>query len=323
MIFDIMKKVEDKIPLSKSDAISLLETDNKSPEFYQLLSKANEMSRSQYKNKGYVFVQIGINSSSCSGNCKFCSLAKDSFAMNVNYEKSADEIISQVQSDSLDKVDSIFLMTTEDYNKEKFLTMGAAVKEILPSHINLVANIGDFDISYAKQLKEVGFSAAYHIVRLREGVDTDISIETRIKTLDAIRAVDLDLFYCIEPIGEEHTYDEIADEMIRARDYDVNVMAVMGRVGIVGTPYENTLELAEIELTKIVAVTRIVTNPSKSMNIHEPKKMALLAGVNQLYAEIGMNPRDSKKNTEENRGKSISEIVKTLGDGEYTVYSEK
>lgn len=315
----IFQKIEDGIPLSKTDAISLLEINNKSSDFYKLLSKANEKSRKQYGNKGYVFVQIGINANPCSGNCKFCYLAKDIYDAKMHFEKNVDEIIAQIKSSNLRNVDSIFLMTTEDYSKEKLLEIGEEVKKILPKHINLVANIGDFDKEYAIKLKKTGFSAAYHIVRLREGIDTDILKETRIKTLDAIRASGLNLFYCIEPIGEEHTYDEIADEMIRARDYQVNVMAIMSRVGIAGSPYEDIPELPEIELTKIAAVTRLVTNPNKSMNIHEPKKMSLLAGVNQLYAEIGMNPRDTTKDTEDNRGKTIDQAIMMLRDGGYVV----
>ncbi len=56
------------------------------------------------------------------------------------------------------------------------------------------------------------------------------------------------------------------------------------------------------ELTKIVAVTNIVVNPSRSMDVHEPTQMAMFAGVNQLYAEVGANPRDTKSDTEQSRG---------------------
>lgn len=319
MVDNILKKIDTGYVLSKLDAVSLLEIDNKSEEFYKLISKANELTRKAFDNKGYVFIQIGINADCCSGNCKFCSLAKDSFSINTHFNKTSDEIIKQVKLIDFTLVDALFLMTTADYNKEAFLDIGAQVKKCLPPNVNLVANIGDFDTEYASKLKNIGFSAAYHIVRLREGIDTDIPKEMRIKTLNAIRDAGLDLFYCVEPIGEEHTYDEIADEMIRARDYNVDVMAVMGRIGVVGTPFEFIPELSELELVKIAAVARLVTNPKKSMNIHEAKEMALLAGVNQLYAEIGVNPRDTNANTEQNRGKDIDSIAKMLRNAEYVL----
>ncbi|MCL1818151.1 MAG: hypothetical protein FWG35_04415 [Spirochaetaceae bacterium] len=235
------------------------------------------------------------------------------------FEKDAAQVVREVKTIADEKIEALFLMTTADYDKEKFLTIGKAVKEILPKNIQLVANTGDFDGAYAKKLAAAGFSGAYHIVRLREGVDTDIKKEARIATLDAIKAARLELYYCVEPVGREHTYDEIADEMIRARDYGVDVMAAMGRVNVKGSPFENSEALSELELTKITAVTRIVTNPKKAMGIHEPKIMPLLAGVNQLYAEYGSNPRDTSSNTEGNRGFDVKRVQTMLADAEYVL----
>ncbi len=49
-----------------------------------------------------------------------------------------------------------------------------------------------------------------------------------------------------------------------------------------------------------------------SMNVHEPLMTAMLAGVNQLYAEIGVNPRDSSVHTEQARGYSIDQVCSML-----------
>lgn len=76
-------------------------------------------------------------------------------------------------------------------------------------------------------------------------------------------------------------------------------------------------EITDLELTKIAAVTRLVTRPKLSMNVHEPKQMALLAGVNQLYAEIGISPRDCVVETGKNRGRSIREIKEMLHQARY------
>ncbi|MEF9863536.1 MAG: radical SAM protein [Christensenellaceae bacterium] len=315
----IFDKINHHIPLDKDDAIALLSIDNHSSAFYKLAAKANELSRCEYQNKAYVFAQIGLNASHCSGNCKFCSLAKDNFLVGIEMQKSLDEILTQVKQIAQEQIAALFLMTTADYSFEQFIKIGAAVKNILPKKILLVANIGDFDLHQAKILKQAGFDAAYHIVRLREGIDTDISVQTRLNTLDAIKDSGLDLYYCIEPIGKEHTYDEIADEMLRAREYDVNVMAVMRRVGVTGTKFSKSEDITELELTKIAAVTRLVTRPKKSMNVHEPMNMPLLAGVNQLYAEIGVNPRDNSISTEKGRGFDFYTVKKMLYEAEYTL----
>ena len=319
MFDEIMSKVKNSAVLTKEDAIALLNVKNASEDFYKLISTANELSRTQYNNKGYIFVQIGINSEPCSGNCKFCSLAEDYFKVDAKFQKEIGQVVSEAKTVAGENIEALFLMTTADYDKDKFIAIGQAVKKVIPDNIQLVANIGDFDSHFAKKLKSAGFSGVYHIVRLREGADTKINKEQRIATLDAAKEAGLELYYCVEPIGREHTYEEIADEMFRAKEYNVNVMAVMARVSVDENQYKEKDTITELELTKIAAVTRIVTNPQKSMNVHEAKKMPLLAGVNQLYAEYGMNPRDTKSQTEISRGFDIKSVEKMLLDAEYTI----
>lgn len=102
--------------------------------------------------------------------------------------------------------------------------------------MRLVAKVGDFGPAYAAALKEAGFTGVYHIHRLREGTDTNARPQARIRTMDVVRGAGLELYYCVEPIGPEHTHQELVDEMLRIRDYPVGVMAVMKRIAVPGTP---------------------------------------------------------------------------------------
>lgn len=313
----IFAKVDADEDLTKEDALELLGIDNHSAGFYALIQKANELSRREFGQRGYVFAQIGLNSAPCTGNCRFCSLGKDNFVAEEKTEKSLEEILEQAAWTVEEKADALFLMTTADYSPEKFLHVAAEVKKLLPKDMMFIANIGDFDEVMARRLKEVGFTGVYHIVRMNEGIDTDLPIEQRIATLDALKKAGLELIYCVEPIGPEHSYSQIADEMLRARAYDVDVMACMKRVGVPGTPLFEKGEITDLELTKIAAAARLVTRPKKSMNVHEPKAMALLAGVNQLYAEVGVNPRDCSVETGTSRGFSIQNVRDMLAQADY------
>ena len=314
---EIFAKVDANEDLTKEDALELLSINNQSADFYTLIQKANELSRKEFGLRGYVFAQIGLNSAPCTGNCKFCSLGKDNFVAEEKSEKSLEEILQQARWIVEEKADALFLMTTADYSIEKFLQIAKEVKKLLPEDMMFIANIGDFNEDTAVRLKEAGFTGVYHIVRMNEGIDTDLPVEKRIATLDALKNAGLELIYCVEPIGPEHTYGQIADEMLRARAYDVNVMACMKRVGVPGTPLYEKGEITDLELTKIAAAARLVTRPKKSMNVHEPKAMALIAGVNQLYAEVGMNPRDVNAETGNGRGFSIQNVKDMLAQAEY------
>ncbi|WP_372995216.1 radical SAM protein [Lutispora sp.] len=305
--------------LTKEEAIALLRVRNDSDDFYKILFLANEMTRSEFGNKGVIFAQIGINAEPCSVNCKFCSMGKNHYSMESIWRKDINTILQEVEILIEEGVDDIFLMTTADYPISEFINIAKEVKEKLPHNIRFVANIGDFDYDTALKLKETGFTGVYHINRLREGIDTTVSPKTRIKTLDAVKKAGLELYYCVEPIGPEHGYEELAVEMLRAREYGVGVMAVMRRIPVKGTPLYDRGQISAVELTKIAAVARIVSKPNRAMNAHESTQMSLIGGVNQLYCEVGANPRDNLSNTEKNRGLSVKMVKQMLIDADYEV----
>ena len=311
MLKEVFEKLDKGEPLSEADAVAMLRVPNLSGEYYQLLTRAGQMSREAYGNRGYIFAQIGLDVAPCSGNCLFCSLAQCNCREVTPVCKSLEEVLDLVDRIDFKRVTALFLMTTAEYSPEKFLQVGRAVREKIPQAVALVANTKDFDLDYALRLKEAGFTGAYHIVRLGEGVDTGLRPEDRERTLDAIAQAGLRLYYCLEPLGPEHTYEQMVGEMMRARRYHVEVMAAMRRVNVEGM-------IDDFEYAKIVAVTRLVTMPRVSMNVHEPLTIAMLGGVNQLYAEIGVNPRDNNRQTEKGRGFSVDEVTAMLEAAGYT-----
>lgn len=303
--------------LSKEEIIELLNIDNLGVEYYALLAVSNALSRRRFKNRGYVFTQIGINAEDCPVNCKFCSMGAAHYSLDDRWRKTEESLRKEVELLQKSYFDDFFLMTTANYPSDLYISMGKAVRSLLRSDQKLVANIGDFDSLTANKLKEAGFTGVYHISRLREGVDTMATPAEREATLRAIKEAGLELYYCIEPIGPEHTYEELTMEIMRARDLKIEAMAAMRRIPVKGTPLFEKGQISDVELTKIVAVSNIVVNPSRSMNVHEPIKLAMLAGVNQLYAEVGANPRDTDSHTEESRGFDVAQAWQLLREFDY------
>jgi biotin synthase len=315
---DILKNIEaDNLNLSNNEIIELLNIKNNSKDYYHLLYISSELSKSKFNEKGYVFAQIGINAGPCSVNCRFCSMGAGHYSLESMWEKDAETLHSEIRRIQKLDINDLFLMTTADYPIGKFLDISENVKLLLKDNQRFVANIGDFDVETARNLKSLGFTGVYHINRLREGIDTKVQPIERGNTIEAAKIAGLEIYYCIEPIGPEHSYDEIAAEIKRARDLRIEVMAVMRRTPVPGTPLYKLGKISAAELTKIVAITNIVVNPARSMNVHEPTQMALLAGVNQLYAEIGANPRDTESNTETSRGFTPDKAWEMLWEGGY------
>jgi biotin synthase len=315
----LFQKIEANAELSKEEVVRLLSVDTTGAEFYRLLYLARQQSVKSFGNKGYVFAQIGINAEPCPVNCKFCSMAAGHYALPGEWRKSIGEIAAGVKQLVADRANDIFLMTTADYPVETFIEVGKAVRGYIPPEIRFVANIGDFDLPTARKLKEAGFTGAYHIVRMREGSDTGAPVGQRLETLNAIRDAGLEFYYCVEPVGPEHTYEEIATEIFRAKEYRVEAMAVMRRTPVAGTPLYDYGAITTPELCKIAAVAMLVVRPVRSMNVHEVTEMSILAGINQLYAEAGANPRDTDDNTENNRGYTVASTRKLLENSGYVV----
>lgn len=313
-LFENLKK---GILPNKEEICELLETKTGSEDYYRLLSLANAYARKTFEGKGLLFAQIGLDRQPCHVNCKFCSLASDQLGDDTIIIRQKQEVVQEAAMLVCEKISDLFLMTTAEFSKEDFLEYAKAVREVLPSTKRLVANIDDFDLSYARQLKKVGVTGAYHIHRLREGIDTGVSSETRIKTLDAIKDAGLELYYCVEPIGPEHENEELAEEILRARDYPVGVMAVMKRTAVEGTALAHFGEISAARLALICAVTVLSSRPSRAMCVHEPDELCLMAGANQLYAELGSNPRDTQKDTRDGRGFSVLDARNMLNKAEW------
>lgn len=301
----LLEKARSGAELTRDEALELLNIEVLSRDYYELMGIANAESRAQYNGRGFIFAQIGIEASPCPGNCKFCSMAESVFPKENSFmlpvetaEETARLLVKQ-------GADELFLMTTVNYTNSNFLDYAAKVRRHLPEGMRFVANVGDFDLDFARDLRKVGFTGVYHISRLREGVDTDLAPAQRERSLDAAREAGLERYYCVEPIGPEHTHEEIVDEMERTRKYDADVAAVMKRVCVPGTELYARGEISSAELAKICAVARLFIKPRRAMGVHEPDLLCLMAGANQIYAEVSVNPRDLSLSTETSRGASM------------------
>lgn len=315
---DVYEKLSCGESLVYEDALKMLSVDVFSEDFYKIINYANTYARDTFA-KGLIFSQIGIDAQACSADCSFCMLAASNFSETEKRKSSVEDIVRQAKSMVEAGTDEVFIMSTAEYDKAEFLEVGKAVRAILPKDMKMVANTADFDEVYAHAMKEAGFTGVYHICRLDEGVFTQPKLEDRIKTMDAVKSAGLELYYCVEPIGPEHTNEQIADEIFRAKDYEINVMAVMRRVCFDGSPMADKGEIDAVRLALITAVTVLCVRPNRAMGVHEPEIISLISGANQIYAENGTNPRDTEEKTEQGRGFSVYKAKAMLNDARWKV----
>jgi biotin synthase len=304
-IRDILDKAEDFAGISREEAHFLLGLDLDSKETYAVMQTANRLSRKQFRGKGENHFHIGVNAEPCSFNCTFCSLTAAAGIFKEKMAFSEDEILRWAKKGEAQSADALNLMTTGTFSFEKLLEVGKLIKQEVS--VPLVANTRDINHREGEMLLDAGFVGAYHAVRLGEGRDTPFKREKRLRTIKALKDVGLLWMNCVEPVGPEHSLDEIVDLMFLAKEYRAVYSGVMRRINFPGSPMEKHGMITEREMARMVAVSRLVmADVPRAHCTHEPHSASLMAGANLLFPEVGSSPRDRKADTGEGRGKNLA-----------------
>ena len=305
----------------KEDCAYLLRLPAESLEASILMAAADAVSRRRFGNNALLLGQIGIDTAACPGNCGFCVFGKDHTSMPTS-RLSLDEICQRAHAfaDAGDLY-ALFLMTMHEFDLDRLLEVIPAVRKEMPSHTQIVVNIGDFDPAQARQIRHAGAHGAYHVCRLREGTDTALDPEARKRTFRVIKDAGLDFYYCCEPIGPEHSAEELVEQMFLGIEYGCFQHAAMRRVYVPGVPLGRNGQITERRLAQIVAVVTLAAlgcPETTNIAVHEPNLLGLAAGANVVYAETGANPRDAKADTAGNRGLDMAACRKMLYEAGFT-----
>ncbi|MCG8403165.1 MAG: radical SAM protein, partial [Firmicutes bacterium] len=157
-----------------------------------------------------------------------------------------------------------------------------------------------FDRVDAERLLKAGFQIAYHTLRLGEGADTRFNPQERTATLEVIKNSSLKLAYLVEPVGVEHSAEEIADTFLTGMKYGAALTGAMARVPVQGTPLGGLPAVSERRLAQVVAVTRLAAGRNApDICVHPPAPLALEWGANLVVVENGAVPRDTGNSRDE------------------------
>ncbi|MBQ9002566.1 MAG: hypothetical protein IJ087_12005 [Eggerthellaceae bacterium] len=209
---------------SRSDIVHLLRFDPYSVEAAYVCARAREIGIRACGGRGFVYAQIGVDSTACPENCRFCSFA----AVNTNpaeYDPSQVEVpigrivhYAKLFDDA--GADLISLMATAGLDFDRYLDMVRAVRASVSDGAVIMANTGDLTFEQAKALREAGASVAYHALRLGEGEITDVRPIDRRRTMRYVRAAGLDLMTGVEPVWADADPIELSERICDIVEYD-------------------------------------------------------------------------------------------------------
>jgi len=322
MIRDIIKKSLDAGDLTAEETAALFRVPLFTDESALILSASRKKSEKASHGSAEVHAQVGLNIAPCRENCAFCSFAASNKVFRDCVELSVDEAVLRAQQFERDGANAVYLMVTGDYPFDKFIEISQEVRKKLRSETTLVANLGDFTERQARRLKDAGFSGIYHAVRLGEGTDTSIPVETRLQTFKNAAEAGLLLGTCVEPVGTEHTIRELVEKTIITREANPVYSGAARRISLPGTAMASYGMVSEARMAHILAVVRLALGYSTQGNCtHEPNVMGAVAGANLLWAETGSNPRDVEKDTERKRGMAVKDCAAIFTEAEWKVLS--
>jgi biotin synthase len=311
----ILNDAQEGKSTSQVDCIFLLQFHETSLEASLMRTLADSVSRKRFRNNCILLGQIGIEIAACPGKCGFCSFAEGHALLTPSRMSDADILNSVGTFTESHELYALFLMTMHTFSFGSLIQTVHTVREHIPAGMQIVVNIGDFDRVQAMELKSAGVDGAYHVCRLREGIDTAIAPEQRKATIRNIKDSGMDWYYCCEPIGPEHTPEELAEQIFLGIEYGCFQHAAMRRVSIPSSPLAHQGQITELRLAQIVAIVTLATihcMELQSIAVHEPNLLGLTSGANTIYAETGANPRDTKEDTAGHRGRDIDACRRML-----------
>ena len=312
-LYNIIENTENGISPGKDDCVYLLGFDEAGFEASLIRAAANDVIRRKSDNSAAILAQIGISVSECKGGCKFCVFG-EGHTKSAPFLMTDDEIREKVIAfNDKDDLYGLFLMTMHDYNLDFLLNTVKIVKSEIKPEVQLWVNVGDSDVDSFREMKNTGVYGIYHVSRLGEGTDTALDPDERIETMHNAMDAGLKLYTCCEPIGPEHTPQQLTDNIFIGIENGCSYHAAMRRVAVPGSPLAKFGQISELRLAQVTAVVSLASFSAPNMvycGVHEPNSVSCISGSNMIFAETGANPRDTAVDTSKNRGMDMNDCRK-------------
>ena len=278
----------------KSNIVSLLEVDPTSDDALYIRECANKLTREVTQCRGWVTFSIGVDFVPCKGNCRFCSFGEKWGIINEKnqYVFTHEQVVETARNHLAQGADGIVLRTTEFYPHDDLVALTRRVRKEIPGNYTIAINTGELSLKDCNDFAEAGANSLTHMLRLREGIDTGIDPEIRLRTIENIKASPLRWGCCIDPIGPEHSAEEIADLFLKYHELGNPGCGTMRRTNVPGTPLGDTEgQLTEEQCLLYSAALRICAGNARSGGCHPNFEAGLYSGISGFCVETGAVPR--------------------------------
>lgn len=276
-------------PVTKAEAKLLLGLPETSLEASLLRATATAVNRRRFANRGLLLGQIGVDMAPCEGDCAFCFFAKSHTSIRPALLP-ADEIVARCERFARGGARGVFLMTMHRFGFEWFRDLCAELRRRIPPRLEILANVGDVAASQLREFRQAGVSGAYHVSRIREGIDSCMDPADRRATIERILEAGLSWYNLCEPLGPEHTPEELVEQIWLGIDLPCVQHGAMQRFPVPGSPLYRHGQVSLSRLGQVVAVVTLATigrDNVKSIAVNVSNLVGLFSGANAFFPEAG------------------------------------
>ena len=286
---EILRDAASGRPITRAEAELLLAFPEDSLEAALLRATADSISRRRFRNNGLLLGQIGVDMAPCEGDCAFCFFAKSHTSIQ-SAVLSENEIMARCERFAEGGAQGVFLMTMHRFGFEWFRDLCSSLRRRIPEQLEILANVGDISLNQMRELRDAGVTGAYHVSRLREGIDSCMKPVDRRTTIERIIESGLDWYTMCEPIGPEHTPAELAEQIWLGVELPCAQHGAMQRFPVPESPLYQKGQVSLARLGQIVAVIVLATagkKELKSIAVNVSNLVGLFSGANAFFPEAG------------------------------------
>jgi len=281
--------------LTKEQIVDLLSIEVGSQEDQYLRESAFSVAEEKCDGKGLIWSAVGMDYDRCAMNCRFCSFGEKWGLIKEKHICTEEEVMVHVSGFVEGGTNYVILRCTEFFQIDDLLELVKRMRERIPGTYRIVLNAGEFDLEKAQKMADAGVYGVYKALRLREGIDTNFDPACRLETMRIVRESRLELISLVEPIGIEHSDEELAERFLTAVENKAVICGAMARIPVKGTPLGELKQVSDEKMAHIIAVLRLSGgNVIRDICVHPATQAALTSGANLMVVETGAIPRDTE-----------------------------
>ncbi len=309
-ILSITDRCVRRQPTSRLDRRYLLSFDERSEEAEYIISAADRFVKETCGNTGEIGVQIGVIVGPCYADCGFCNFASsttdvEDFTMG---DGELTRYLDSVAESGI--VSSVSLMTIHNFVFDDYLHIVETAKSILPEDIRICSNTGDLEPSEARELKKAGVDSAYHALRLGESIDNRLEPVDRARTMRNLISAGIPVAAGVEPIGPEHTMNEICESFEHAMGEGCQCCSASARIPVPGTRMFSSGSISDRKL-KLIRSALLLSSTDMD-NTEFGFYGGFYGGFNRYFGEYSNSPKDREELSEKGMRHTVHWAAQSL-----------